>query len=146
MKENIWSFIGSFDSLELASVDNASKPHISYAPFITNQNRFYICTSGMAKHTSYLSENRVASIMFIEDEAKCENIFARKRVTFDVEVSTIARNSMEFEGAMSLFEQKFGENAQIYRALADFILFELKPVSGRAVFGFGAAVDLKEIL
>ena len=144
MRENIWDFIDGFASLQIASVDQDAKPHISYAPFVSKQKRLYICTSGLAKHTSNLTQNRNASIMLIEDESKSENVFARKRVTFDVEVTTIPRNSIEFEGAISLFERKFGENAMIYRSLPDFVMFEMKPQSGRAVFGFGAAFDLKD--
>ena len=144
MKHNPWEFIHTLASMTLSSINNDNTPHSSYAPFIENDKKFYVCISAMAKHTRNLMNNERISIMMIEDESKSTNLFARKRVTFDVTVTAIERNSLIFNGAMTLFGDKFGDNASIYTSLQDFQLFELSPVGGRAVFGFGEAYDFKD--
>ena len=144
MKHNPWEFIRSLATLHISSVNDDGTPHSSYAPFIENDKRFYICLSAMAKHTNNLLRDKITSIMMLEDESKSTNLFARKRVTFDVKLSPIERDSVVFNGTMTLFEEKFGNSAGIYKSLPDFQLFELTPVSGRAVFGFGEAFDFKE--
>ena len=137
-------FIEQFDSLLISSINSKHIPHISYAPFVSQDKQFYICVSKMAKHTNNLLKNHNASIMFIEDEAECTNSFARKRVTFDIDVLNIERNTEKFAEIMKLFNEKFGEKSSIYEQMVDFYLFEFKPISGRAVFGFGAAYNYKD--
>jgi len=144
MKQNPWEFISSFATLHISSINQNGSAHSSYAPFIENEGKFYVCISQMAKHTQNLINNENISIMIIEDESKSANLFARKRVTFDVQVEAIERNSLIFNGTMTLFRDKFGDNAGIYESMQDFILFELQPFAGRAVFGFGEAYDFKE--
>ena len=144
MKHNPWEFIQSLASMTLSSSNNDNTPHSSYAPFIENEHKFYVCISAMAKHTRNLLNNPTISIMMIEDESKSTNLFARKRVTFDVTATPIERNSLVFNGAMTLFGDKFGDSASIYVNLQDFQLFELVPIGGRAVFGFGEAYDFKD--
>ncbi len=137
-------FIEQFDTLMISSVNSSLKPHSSYAPFVSQDKQFYICISKMAKHTNNLLKTESASIMFIEDESESTNSFARKRVTFDVDVLNIPREEVKFSEIMELFNEKFGEKASMYEQMADFYLFEFIPVSGRAVFGFGAAFNYKD--
>ena len=144
MKYNPWEFLQSIETMVISSINDDKTAHTSYAPYIENEKKFYVCISGMAKHTRNLFNNQLVSIMMIEDESKGNNLFARKRVTFDVEVTPIERNSLVFNGAMTLFRDKFGNNADIYETMLDFQLFELLPVAGRAVFGFGEAYDFKD--
>jgi putative heme iron utilization protein len=137
-------FIEQFDTLMISSISSNQKPHSSYAPFVSQDKQFYICISKMAKHTNNLLKTESASIMFIEDESESTNSFARKRVTFDVDVLNIQREEEKFSEIMQLFNEKFGEKASMYEQMADFYLFEFTPFSGRAVFGFGAAYNYKE--
>jgi putative heme iron utilization protein len=139
-----WKLIDSLQSMIVSSVDTRGLPHISYAPFIQKEQIFYICISAMSSHTQNLLHTPVASIAFIEDESKSNNIFARRRVTFTVNLRPVERGSIEYNGAMTLFEDRFGELASIYKTMPDFQLFALNPVSGRAVFGFGQAYDFKD--
>ena len=141
MKHNPWEFISSLATMIISSVNDNNLAHTSYAPFIESEKKFYICISGMAKHTRNLMHNEMVSIMMIADESKSTNLFARKRVTFDVKTTLIERDSLVFNGAMTLFRDKFGNSAGIYESMPDFQLFELTPYSGRAVFGFGEAFD-----
>ena len=144
MKQNPWEFIKTIQTMTISSINKDITAHTSYAPFIENEKKFYICISAMAKHTHNILNNKSISIMMIEDESKSTNLFARKRITFDMQVTTIQRNSLVFNKAMTLFRDKFGNSAGIYENMQDFQLFELTPVSGRAVFGFGEAYDFKE--
>ncbi len=144
MKQNPWEFINTIKTMIISSVNETATAHTSYAPFIENEQKFYICVSGMAKHTYNLLNNETISIMIVEDESKSTNLFARKRVTLNMQVVPIERNSLIFNGAMTLFRDKFGNSAGIYESMPDFQLFELTPVSGRAVFGFGEAYDFKD--
>ena len=144
MQHNPWELINQTKTVSIASVDKSNSPHISYAPFVENAKKFYICISMMAKHTQNLLNSDFVSTLMIEDETTALNLFARKRVTFDMRVDTIERASDKFVSIMGLFRDKFGDNADIYESMTDFQLFELTPISGRAVFGFGQAYDFKD--
>ena len=144
MKQNPWELIASIQTLSISSINENHTAHSSYAPFIENKHKFYVCISGMAKHAQNLLNNKNISCLIIEDESKSTNIFARKRVTFDMQVTPIERNSLIFNGAMTLFRDKFGDSARIYESMLDFQLFELTPLLGRAVFGFGEAYDFRD--
>ncbi len=144
MTHNPWEFIKAHKTLNIASTDKNHTPHISYAPFIENDKKFYICISGMAQHTKNLIQVAQCSIMIIEDEAQSQNLFAKRRVTFDTNVAVIARDSSTFTQMMKQFREKFGESTSIYENMPDFQLFELTPKSGRAVFGFGEAYNFTE--
>jgi putative heme iron utilization protein len=137
-------FIEHFDSLMISSLNSNNKPHCSYAPFVTEENRYYICINLIAKHTKNLLNSKDASIMFIEDECEAKNSFARKRVTFDIEVLHISREDDKFIEIMTLFKDKFGEKASIYKQLNDFQLFEFRPISGKAIFGLDETYDYKD--
>lgn len=142
--EKTWEFLEGFDSMVISSLTQEGLPHTSYAPFVMQEKCFYICISAMAHHTKNLLYMPKASIMIIEDESEGKNSFARKRVTFDVQVTHIPRESEKFAQMMKLFGEKFGQQASIYTDLADFHLFALMPTGGRAVFGFGEAYDYRE--
>ena len=144
MKHNPWEFITTIQTMIISSINKNDMAHTSYAPFVKNEQKFYICISAMAKHTQNILNNESISIMMIEDESKSTNLFARKRVTFDVKATLIERDSLLFNVAMTRFRDKFGNSADIYESMQDFQLFELLPLSGRAVFGFGEAYDYKE--
>jgi putative heme iron utilization protein len=138
MKHNPWEFIRSLATLHISSINDDGTPHSSYAPFIENEKKFYICISSMAKHTHNVLRDKITSIMMLEDESKSSNLFARKRVTFDVSLTPIQRDSLLFNGAMTLFEDKFGNSAGIYKNMPDFQLLELTPTSGRGLWFWGS--------
>ena len=80
--------------------------------------------------------------MFIEPEEQAENIFARKRLTFDCDAEIVIRESQDWIRVMSLFDDYAGELMQTLRMLADFQLFRLKTNSGLFVKGFGKAYEI----
>ena len=48
----------------------------------------------------------------------------------------------KYENALDLLMERFGNVVGVLRSLPDFVLFQLKPKSGRFVTGFGQAYDL----
>ena len=133
-------FISNFKSAVIGTLDAQSRPFSSYAPFVYDGHTFYIYISDIATHAKNLQANPNASLFFIEDESKTENIFARKRISLQCSVQKIARDAERFEGVLALFEQKFDAGTVgMLRQMADFNLYELEVTGGEATFGFGEA-------
>nr|MCS5546548.1 pyridoxamine 5'-phosphate oxidase family protein [SAR324 cluster bacterium] len=142
-EEEYLKFLNKFRSLHLCKISEGGRPVSSYAPFVVDQNnQFYIYVSVLAGHTRNLINDARAGIMLIEPEEQSENIFARKRVTFDCDVEVLERDSEEWQKIMSLFDDCVGELMQTLRLLADFHLIRLKPNSGLFVKGFGKAYEI----
>lgn len=144
LQHDPWELIASMQSVVISSVSADGAPHASYAPFVESDHRFYVSLSMLSTHTDNLLHHPGIALLFIEDESKSANIFARKRVSFDAVATPVERDSILFNGTMTLFEDRFGEMASIYKNMPDFQLFELMPLRGRAVFGFGQAYDFAE--
>ncbi|HIC07694.1 MAG TPA: HugZ family protein [Candidatus Lambdaproteobacteria bacterium] len=142
-KTEYLNFLKKFRSLQLSTIGKNGRPESSYAPFVADQNnQFYIYISGLARHTKNLLHDSRAGIMFIEPEEQAENIFARKRLTFDCDAEIVVRESQDWMRIMSLFDDFAGELMQTLRMLADFQLIRLKPNSGLFVKGFGKAYEI----
>ena len=130
-------------SLQLASLTADGKPAISYAPFIQDsQGNFYIFISQLASHTQDLLQQSKAAVMLIADERDTRQIFARTRVSYDCEAFAIQRDAPEYAALLDAMQARFGEVVGVLRGLGDFVLFKLKPTSGRFVLGFGQAFIL----
>lgn len=130
----------------LLSTCSTDLPDISYAPFVRDdQGYFYIFISELAKHTLHLLQNPKASILFIEPEAGCRNLFARARVVFNCRARTVSPGDPHHDRQLRALEDKFGNVVALLRTLPDFHLVELIPESGQYVAGFGKtyAVDLQ---
>ncbi len=136
-------FTRLFESIILSTVDEKGQPNASYAPFVEDDSKsFYIFVSDLSTHTRNLSSVGKGSIMFIEDESKSQQIFARRRLTFDCIAKLITRETEEWNQLADLFEKRFGELIGVFRNLADFRIFKLTPTEGRFVVGFGAAYKI----
>ncbi|MDH5464461.1 MAG: pyridoxamine 5'-phosphate oxidase family protein [Thiovulaceae bacterium] len=136
-------FIKDFKSVTLATVNEEFFPHASFAPFVHLNHKYYIFISKLAQHTKNLESSNEASILFIEDEGSCEQVFARKRVSLLCETQEILRDNPEFDEVMEVFAKKFDETLiETLKGMSDFLLFELTPIQGEAIFGFGLAYDI----
>lgn len=135
-------FLNQFKSTILGTIDKNNYPFNSYSVFIKHNNNYYVYLSDMAKHAQNIKSNCKVSMFFIEDENKCENIFARKRVVFQAQASIIKRDSNKFTEILNEFEKIDKKTVQITRNMIDFNLFELKVIYGEAVFGFGKAYTI----
>jgi putative heme iron utilization protein len=129
-----------FESVILSTVDDSGEPNASYAPSAIDENcNFYIYVSAMARHSANLKATGKASLMIIEDEATAATLFARKRLTLEVKVSVIKRESKKWNTAFAILENKFKKKVGMLKNLVDFDLFLLKPSEGTLVYGFGKA-------
>ncbi|MBO3461272.1 pyridoxamine 5'-phosphate oxidase family protein [Aetokthonos hydrillicola Thurmond2011] len=133
-------FTDIFQSLILSTVSKDGVPNASYAPFVMDESKsIYIYVSGLSTHTQNLYSIPRASVLFIEDESQTQEIFARRRLTFDCTAKLVERDTELWAQIFERFQVQFGEIIQIFRDLPDFRIFQLTPSKGRFVIGFGAA-------
>ena len=126
----------------MATADKKGAPNVSYAPFVHRRPAIYVYTSARSRHTKNMLETTTASVLFIEDEIRTRNFFARKRFTCQCGVGAVEREKAEWRMAMSLFKKKFGKVFAMIRPLPDFALFRLIPSGGLYVRGFGQAFEV----
>ena len=138
--------ISSCKSVILATVNEEGAPNASYAPFARIGNRFYILVSFMSRHTRNLRDVGKVSAMFIEDEAATKQIYARDRLTLDVETREIKRGTEDWEEAVARLKEAHGKVLDILTGLEDFIMIELTPTGGSYVNGFGSAYYISDQL
>lgn len=136
-------FTDLFKSVILSTVGEDGQPNASYAPFVMDESKnIYIYVSGLSTHTQNLSTVSKASVLFIEDESQTQQIFARRRLTFECEAHLIERDTDLWNQIFARFEARFGEIIQLFRDLPDFRIFQLTPSQGRFVIGFGSAYEV----
>jgi heme iron utilization protein len=137
-------FLSAFRSLMMATVSADGIPDASYAPFVRiDDNAFYLNLSELSAHTGNLLSTPRASIMFLQAEHDTKQLFARKRLSFDVDASIVERDSQRWQQVMDIFAVKFGDIIDLIRPLQDFKLFRLQPRSGVYVRGFAQAYPLQ---
>ncbi|MGB3786508.1 MAG: pyridoxamine 5'-phosphate oxidase family protein [Phormidesmis sp.] len=137
------AFPDQFKSVILGTASSDDQPQASYAPCIVDEAKnIYIFVSGLSAHTQNLTKMGKASALFIEDESKTPQMFARKRLSYDCTADLIARDDQRWEAIAQKFETRFGSIVELMRGLPDFRIFQLKPRSGRFVLGFGKAYDI----
>ncbi|MFG0607465.1 heme utilization protein HutZ [Vibrio mimicus] len=126
-------------TLLLATVDAQGHPNASYAPFVQNQEGYFVLISQLALHARNLEANPHVSIMMVEDESEAQQLFARKRLTFNALANVVERDSELWCQVIAQMEARFGEIINGLSQLQDFILFRFKPEQGLFVKGFGQA-------
>jgi putative heme iron utilization protein len=141
-ENSAFKLLSSRKTLVMATADKNGAPSVSYAPFVHRAPLLYVYTSSRSRHTTNMMETAKASVMFIEDEARTTNFFARKRFTCQCRVELVGRETAEWHTVMSLFKRKFGKVFDMIRPLPDFTLFGLIPDGGLYVRGFGQAFEI----
>ncbi len=129
-------------TLQLATVDAEGRPNVSYAPFVQNQQGYFVLISQLARHARNLLENPNVSLMMIEDEGSSGQIFARKRLTFDAVAIVVERDTELWQQIVAQMKARFGEIIDGLSNLEDFVLFNLKAEKGLFVKGFGQAYEV----
>ncbi|NIY82959.1 heme utilization protein HutZ [Vibrio hepatarius] len=129
-------------TLQLATVDEDGRPNVSYAPFVQNQDGYFVLISEIARHARNLQVNPSVSIMMIEDEGSSKQLFARKRLTFDAVAKVVERDSEQWNQVIAQLKERFGEIIDGLSQLQDFVLFNFKPEHGLFVKGFGQAYQV----
>ncbi|MGK7923658.1 MAG: HugZ family protein [Spirulina sp.] len=137
-------FCDRFRSVILSTTNKEGVPNASYAPFLMDEDKnIYLFISGLSIHTQNLAGNPQVSALFIEDEAKSQDIFARPRLSLNCRAEFLERETEEWQQISDRFEQRFGEIVQTLRSLSDFRLVKLIPSDGRFVLGFGRAYRVR---
>lgn len=145
--KEVVEFITPFRMLMLATVGTNGRPYASTAPFIRKEDRFYVFVSTVAQHGRNLLHTEHASILFAADEGDTVQPFARKRLTAEVSVQEIIRDTRLFQEILALFSDTFDrELIEQLEKMRDFHLFELMPESASMVIGFGKAYALNGFL
>mgnify|MGYP001049089820 CR=1 FL=1 len=135
--------LGEFQSVILGTSNPEGTPEASYNPAVMDADRnIYIYVSDLSAHTANILSRKEASVLIIEDEGTCAQVFARKRATFQCEAEEIERDSDRWNAITPLFLDKFGKMFEHLMGMGDFHLIALKPSKGRLVVGFGRAFDI----
>ena len=138
-----FDFMKKSKSVYISSVNDNIKPEISYSPcIIDNEKNVYILVSDLSKRTLSLVHGRNVSLMFIEPEDRCEELYVRIRLIFDCSTKQIDRQTEKWNEQISLFLEKFGDIINIIKSLRDFKMFCFSPISGTFVKGFGKAYTI----
>ena len=129
-------------SLQLATISESRQPLSSYAPFYRSASgNFYILVSDLASHSSNL-ENGQASILLIEDEQDCRQIYARQRIQFLCQCEEISRESENLFTTSGQLRIRHGEIIDTLLCLSDFRMIRLIPLTGQYIRGFGQAYTI----
>ena len=119
-------------------------PEISYSPCIVDKDKnTYILVSTLTKRTESLLAERNVSLMFIEPEEQCEEIYVRTRLIFLCSTSLILRWNGVWWLKIPLFKEKFGDIIDTLTSLEDFKMFRFRPIRGTFVKGFGKAFTIE---
>lgn len=129
-------------TLQLATVDEEGRPNVSYAPFVQNQEGYFVLISDIARHARNLKANPQVSLMMIEDEEGSKQLYARKRLTFGAQASVVERETDLWTQVIGQMQERFGEIIDGLSQLQDFSLFNLKAENGLFVKGFGQAYQV----
>lgn len=137
------AFLENFQTLMMASLTPQGLPYASTAPYVRMGRNFYLLISTVAQHGRNLLANPAVSLLFAEDEARCPQPFARKRITIEAEAAEVLRDESDFSVAVEVFKGRFDtELVSALSSMGDFRLFRLIPLGGSAVMGFGKAFGL----
>jgi len=142
-QEKYHALLKNFKSVILGTSNADGTPDASYSPAVMDDDRnFYVYISEMSSHTRNIMARDEASLMVIEDENSAEQIYARKRATFDCKAEELPHGSADWQKIVPLFKERFGKIFDSLLEMGDFHLFALRPTKGRLVVGFGRAFDI----
>lgn len=141
------AFVEGRRTLVLSTTDADGAPFISYAPFVVHDGRFHVYVSRIAEHYWHLVNNDRVSALLIADEADSPNLFARHRVRFDCAVTRLDDPDERDDAdphveVFAQFKDRFNASLIDLLRTLDFSLFQLTPLDGRYVVGFGKAFDV----
>ena len=138
-----FSFMRKAKSVYISSVAENTKPEISYSPCVVDSEKnVYILVSELSKRTSSLVKGHNVSLMFIEPEEQCEEMYVRTRLIFECSTQLIERKTEKWNQQIPILK-KFGDIINILESLSDFKMFCFSPVSGSYVKGFGKAYTIE---
>lgn len=141
--QKLSELLSGYQSVVLGTQGDNGYPFSSYAPFYYDGEVVYIFISDIATHAKNIQTTLRASALFIEDESQSANIFARKRISLQCNVTPISRDEVKFTSVMEQFQKKFDRSlVSMLMGMKDFNLYALTPIYGEATFGFGEAYNI----
>lgn len=146
LQQALEALIASHKTLLLGTRNAKGDAELSYAPYLRDEQGFYIFISDLAKHTQNLRAHPQASVMFIAPEDSVRNLFARPRLTLNCSVVEIPPFDPRHAQYLQAMQEKFGNIVALLRSLPDFHLLQLIPEHGAYVAGFGKAHSVDEAL
>lgn len=149
LRKEINDFRQRQKTIQLASCAINNEPLASYAPFVEDEEgNFYLLLSGLASHSANLQRHQAEqsriSVLLIEDEQTARNVFARKRLTYQCNVSVWSREHPQWQFIIDSLQKKLGKTITVLAGLGDFNLYCLIPEQGNYVRGFGQAYELRD--
>ena len=139
LRRDIAELTGSFQTVLLGTCSLQGDPEISYSPCVIAEGFLHVFVSELSVHTGNLHDNPRASLLFIENESDCQNLHARRRVTYRAGASLIPRDDPVWTSVLDRFERQFGEIVPVLKSLPDFHLFRFATDSVTIVRGFADA-------
>ena len=97
--------------------------------------------SKLARHSRGLVAGAAAAVLVHDPDSPGADVLQVARLTLDVEVQPLARETPAFDEGRAAYLARFPE-AEVTFGLGDFQLFALRVQSGRLVAGFGRARDV----
>lgn len=140
VKQDYKAFIQNKKNCVLSFVDGEGRPFSSTAPFVRLNGKFYIYISRIAEHYQLMEKSEVVDLICVADEAVTANPFATERARWQCQPKNLGNEG--HEEVFSAFDQLFNAKMMAMLRSLDFSLFELTPVDGRYVVGFGKAFTI----
>ena len=127
--EEYLAFMKKSKNVYISSIDENTKPEISYSPCVVDEEKkVYILVSELSKRTSSLVKGHNVSLMFIEPEEQCEEMYIRTRLIFECSTKQIERKTEKWNLQIPIFLKKFGDIINILESLSDFKMFCFSPI------------------
>ena len=140
-------FMNNAKSVYISSISEHKggvAPEISYSPCIVDKDKnTYILVSTLTKRTESLLAERNVSLMFIEPEEQCEEIYVRTRLIFLCSTLSFAFSRILWDEKVAQFTAKFGDIINTLVSFQDFKMFRFTPIRGTFVKGFGKAYTIE---
>lgn len=133
-------FVRSRKSFMLSLVDKEGHPFSSSAAFVRVNGKFYVYVSQIAEHHSLLEQAQYVDVLCVADQAVTQNHFATERARWQCTPKYLGNEG--YEEVFAAFNEVHSANMMKLLRTLDFSLFELTPVKGRYVVGFGKAFDI----
>ena len=126
----------------MAAPGDSDMPEMGVTPLVWHDGALFIYPSRLSAHIRAMLAVGKAACLVIEDEADAQNIWARKRIKFDSEITEIERKTDLFEAVCDGFASRHGPTMGLIRDFTDFHLLRLRPTGGVMVLGFAQAYRL----
>lgn len=135
-QNHLQNLLESVATLALATLDDSGLPLVSSAPYLLDENAFYLYVSGLSPHTSQMLKNPRVGILITEPALAKSQVFALPRLSLSCQALEITSGK---EPILEKMEKRHGKTVALLKTLPDFRLMKLVPDTGRLILGFGQA-------